>query len=80
MLSYRFKVILSEIISGHQSTFVPGRLITDNILLAYECIHTMKRKKGKNGLCAIKLDTHKAYDRVEWCFLVKIMAELGFDQ
>jgi hypothetical protein len=40
----------------------------------------MKRKKGKNGLCAIKLDTHKAYDRVEWCFLVKIMAELGFDQ
>jgi hypothetical protein len=40
----------------------------------------MKRKKGKNGLCAIKLDMHKAYDRVEWCFLVKIMAKLGFDQ
>ena len=80
MLSHRLKVVLPEIISDHQSAFVLGRLITDNILLAYECIHTMKKNKGKNGLCAIKLDTHKAYDRVEWCSLEKIMAKLGFDQ
>jgi hypothetical protein len=80
MLSHRFKVILLEIISDHQSPFMPGRLITKNILLAYECIHTMKNKKEKKGLCAIKLDMHKAYDRVEWCFLEKIMDKLGFDQ
>lgn len=44
MMSNRLKVILPEIISDHQSAFVPGRLIMDNILLAYECIHTLKKK------------------------------------
>lgn len=48
--------------------------------MAYECIHTMKKKKGKRGLCAVKLDMHKANDRVEWSFLKKIVNKLVFDQ
>jgi hypothetical protein len=80
LLSNRLKVILPDIISHHQSAFVPSRMITDNILLAYECIHSMKKKKGKRSLCAMNLDRLKAYDRVEWCFLEKIMIKLGFDR
>jgi hypothetical protein len=32
----------------------------------------------QNGACAVKLDMHKAYERVEWVFLENIMRRLGF--
>ena len=54
-------------------------LITDNILVAYMCFHTIKNKRESKGrLCAIKLDIHKAYGRVEWPFLKDIIPSLGF--
>jgi hypothetical protein len=81
MIAARLKIILDDVIAQVQSAFVPGRLITDNILLAYECIHKIKNKKmGKEGLCAVKLDMHKAYDRVEWVFLDRMLIRLGFDK
>ena len=71
---------MDEIISEEQSAFVPGHLITDNVLVAYESVHTMRRrKKGKNYACAINLDMMKAYDRVEWHFLEAILTRLGFN-
>ncbi|XP_062157986.1 uncharacterized protein LOC133865579 [Alnus glutinosa] len=71
--------MLDKIISPFQSAFVPGRLISDNILVAYEALHTMSsRMKGNKGFKAIKLNMSKAYDRVEWSFLEAMMLRLGF--
>jgi hypothetical protein len=68
---------LPEIIGGEQLAFVPCRMITDNILVAYECVHTIKKKRGKQGLCAVKLDMHKTYDRVKWKILKSNNVDAG---
>ena len=81
VLANRLKVILPTIISEHQSAFVPGRSITDNVLVAFEVIHHMQRKKAsETGEVALKLDISKAYDRVDWGYLKERMRSMGFNQ
>ena len=49
--------------------------------MAFETLHHLKTKKlGKRGFVAMKLDMSKAYDRVEWVYVLKIMDEMGFDK
>jgi hypothetical protein len=57
---------------------VPGRLITDNALLAYECLHTIQRQCSKKPYFALKIDMMKAYDTVEWHYLYGCLVKLGF--
>ncbi|GJX11158.1 RNA-directed DNA polymerase, eukaryota, reverse transcriptase zinc-binding domain protein, partial [Tanacetum coccineum] len=72
ILTNRIKVALSQMVDENQSAFVPGRAITDNILLTqelvkgYNCINGPKR-------CAFKIDIQKAYDTVSWEFLKDII-------
>ena len=81
VLANRLKQVLPDIISPTQSAFVLGRFITDNVIMAYEALHSMHvRKKGKIGSLALKLDFSKAYDSVEWLFLQGVMQKLGFPE
>ncbi|KAL6179662.1 hypothetical protein ACLB2K_046334 [Fragaria x ananassa] len=68
---------LAGIISPFQSAFIPGRLITDNSLIANEVSHFIDSDK-EEGVMSLKLDMRKAYDRMEWVFLKAVLLRLGF--
>lgn len=78
VLANRLKKVLPNVISESWSASVPDRLITDNVLVAFETMHHINQRKGKEGLMAIKLDMSKAFARVEWKCLELIMQKLGF--
>lgn len=81
VLANRLKTILPIMISENQAAFVPGRSIHDNVLIAFELIHYMKRKNREaEGEVTLKLDVSKAYDRVDWLYLKCRMEDMGFDQ
>ncbi|KAH9666253.1 reverse transcriptase domain-containing protein [Citrus sinensis] len=73
----RLQVILPDLIGPHQISFVPGRHITENIIIAQEVVHSMRRKMGKKGFMAIKVDLEKAYDKLSWNFISETLTELA---
>lgn len=65
-LANRIKSFLDRIIDPNQSDFIPNKLITDNIHLAYKLLHSLNKNKSRNkGYVGLNLDMDKAYDRIE---------------
>ncbi|XP_062075712.1 uncharacterized protein LOC133779825 [Humulus lupulus] len=78
-MTNRMREILGDVIFEEQNAFLPGRLITDNALLGFECMNAFKRHyEFFGGNLSIELDMAKAYVDIEWSFLCTIMAKLGF--
>lgn len=66
MITNHFRWILYKCIDKGQSAFDLGRLIIDNVLMAYELLHTFFEKwSGKKGFTTLKLDMSKPYGCVE---------------
>jgi len=73
VLANRLKNVLLQCISDNQSAFVPGRSILDNAMVAIEVLHFMKAKtRGEDRYLALKLDISKAYDRMDWNYLMAV--------
>jgi hypothetical protein len=78
LLPNRLKPLLNNIISPFQTAFVPNCHIQDNSILAHEMLHTFKSKRGREGLMVVHINMEKAFDKMEWSFLLPILTKLGF--
>ncbi|GKA68734.1 hypothetical protein Tco_0768651, partial [Tanacetum coccineum] len=77
IISNRIKGSLNTLISPNQSAFIPGKRISNNILLTQELMHNYHLDRGAPR-CAFKVDIQKAYDTVDWDFLKLILGAFGF--
>jgi hypothetical protein len=81
-LANRLRITSEKIILLNQSAFIPSRLISDNIFVAFKTTHFIKNATtaSKGKMTDLKLDMSKAYDRTERGYLRVGMQKMGFEK
>lgn len=76
MIVHRLKTLLKDIITPNQTSFIPDRHITDNIVTCQGLVHSVQYTKAGCGGMIVKLDFEKAYDRMEWSFVESTLRDV----
>ena len=76
MMANRLAPQLDSLVASNQSAFIRGRCIHDNYMLVQQTIKILHRRKISSLF--LKLDISKAFDSVDWAFLLEILSQLGF--
>ncbi|WZZ51431.1 hypothetical protein YC2023_051538 [Brassica napus] len=72
VLVNRLKKHLGNIFSKNQNAFIPGRMISDNIVVVHEVFHNLKvRKRQATSYMDVKTYITKAYDMLEMEILIR---------
>ncbi|KAK1283401.1 hypothetical protein QJS10_CPB21g01193 [Acorus calamus] len=77
VLANRLKLVIAHMVEENQIAFILGCLLQDGFMVTQEYVSAMHRDK-RQGL-VIKLDFSKAYDNVDWDFLLKLLQRYGFE-
>lgn len=78
ILANRLKLVMDKLVGVGKTSFIPGRSSTDNVIVAQELFHTLKKRRGRKAGFILKVDLEKAYDRVDWGFLRAVWEHTGF--
>ena len=78
VLANRLKKVMNNLVNSSQNAFVEERLILDAPLIANEVINSIMKRKERGVLC--KLDIEKAYDQINWNFIVNVLERMGFGE
>lgn len=77
ILADRLSYILPSLISPEQKGFIAGRIIRDGICLTSEVINILGNK-SYCGNVALKIEIAKAFDTLNWDFIIQTLACFGF--
>ena len=76
VLANKLKKVMNGLVNPAQNALVEGRQILDASLIANEVIGSMQKRKERGILC--KFDIEKAYDQINWSFILKVLKKMGF--
>jgi hypothetical protein len=76
LIDLNFSYIISSPLSNLLLSLLEISKVTPFLLMNFSTLS--RKKKGRGGLMAIKIDMEKAFDRMKWNFLFAILAKLGF--
>jgi hypothetical protein len=75
LLTNRLGKVIDKLIASNQTTFIKGRYILESVVIAHEVLHSVHQARKQS--LVLKVDYKKAYDKVNWLFLMEILEKRG---